>query len=64
MLVLFTSETHEDAHLLRVTSAFSLRLDIVHGILRSSVPALDDDGEQADDEAGLPGVWSLDSCQN
>ena len=28
-----------------------LRLDVVHGILGSSAPTLDDDGEQEDDEA-------------
>ncbi len=32
-----------------------LRLDIVDGILRSSAPALDDNGEQGNDEAGKPG---------
>jgi hypothetical protein len=32
-----------------------LRLDIVDGILRSSAPALDDNGEQGNDEAGRPG---------
>ena len=33
----------------------SLRLDVPDGILRSSTPALDDDGEQGNDEAGQPG---------
>ena len=35
-----------------MTITYLLRLDIVDGILRSSAPTLDDDGEQGDDEAG------------
>ena len=38
-----------------MTFKLLLRLDVIDRILRRSAPALDDNGEQGNDEAGKPG---------